>query len=637
MRRSITHSTPPTRPQLQPHEPPPACAFQGPNPLRRGASPPAFEGLPPRRLSGGAESPTAALRDMLGDHVWRDESSPPDAAASGPTDTPSQRGLAILAEWIDTGNWASVAGDIAPQLATRLPDWPAGRSLVVHQPGQAPLVFGEARWGRTPVEIWRQDNHYSALVGDRLVPVPGDGDCFYHAAITAMGEDARAFHPVAESRAIAMRQSMAGLVRRKPQEIARWVDLQQIARSAPPPPAPSASPDAMHMPLPDLVRSSEAPGGDRLERSIAALNELLTHARIRLSQDDSAKPLNGDLIRKCALRHGVDPGTLAEKINHQGILGRAGHADVQSWQNRVRGVSNRPITAAFLKSLQAQFRSSGPDLRCTDRLVVQVALRCGVSITHLRDLIGVSGEFSAKGQAMVDRAERKARHAPTRRLPPEILQHLQREAFRLGLRLEGHLLSSLAQQLNVPFRTLRRSIRADAIITPYGEQLLAAAPKINSRLTSAMLLEIQVRVLNRNSTLEAQAKDKNVSIHSLNKYLNSDGTLTVLGGDFLYRNALADKGEKLNPVSVDALMKLRALIKASDSFFDEDFLDYSRANHMPFPAFKRYINSNGEFTDAGNDFIRTHAVAETAPRSFTSFTMGAPDGNAHPPDPPMTL
>jgi hypothetical protein len=117
----------------------------------------------------------------------------PDASALAPPDPAAQEGLGILADWIETGNWASEAGDLVPQVCTLLPGWPADRALVVHHGGLFPSVFGTTREGRMSVEIHRENNHYSALVDGERVDVPGDGDCFFHATIMALGKkDAQA-------------------------------------------------------------------------------------------------------------------------------------------------------------------------------------------------------------------------------------------------------------------------------------------------------------------------------------------------------------------------------------------------------------------------------------------------------------
>ena len=103
------------------------------------------------------------------------------------------------------GNWDNQIMDLVPSIMTRLPSWPQNRSLLVideisaeHQwsvrftPGLAetiyPLGNHPDRTSRDIILSRTAQNHYSLILGDRVVQIPADGDCFFNAIARGLNE-----------------------------------------------------------------------------------------------------------------------------------------------------------------------------------------------------------------------------------------------------------------------------------------------------------------------------------------------------------------------------------------------------------------------------------------------------------------
>jgi hypothetical protein len=93
------------------------------------------------------------------------------------------------------GNWNGQQGYLAPWLLTRLPGWPENRILTIHAHGSNPQRYaasGREHIGGIPLNLLLHHQYYDLLnterSGDmtRIIPIPADGDCFYHAVLNGL-------------------------------------------------------------------------------------------------------------------------------------------------------------------------------------------------------------------------------------------------------------------------------------------------------------------------------------------------------------------------------------------------------------------------------------------------------------------
>ncbi len=104
-----------------------------------------------------------------------------------------------------SGVWNTQIMELVPAFITRLPIWPQNRSLLIvdqitaHQswsvrftPGQDERIYPMAHHPdqvRTDIVLRRSaQNHYNLVLGDRVVPIPADGDCFFNAIAQGLNE-----------------------------------------------------------------------------------------------------------------------------------------------------------------------------------------------------------------------------------------------------------------------------------------------------------------------------------------------------------------------------------------------------------------------------------------------------------------
>ena len=103
------------------------------------------------------------------------------------------------------GSWDNQIMDLVPALMTRLPSWPQNRSLIIideisaerrwsvrFTPGQAetiyPLNNHPYRSSADIILSRTARNHYSLILGNRVVEIPPDGDCFFNAIARGLNE-----------------------------------------------------------------------------------------------------------------------------------------------------------------------------------------------------------------------------------------------------------------------------------------------------------------------------------------------------------------------------------------------------------------------------------------------------------------
>jgi len=579
----------------------------------------------------------------------------PAGAALGPA---RQKGLDILVGWIHGSNWASVAGDIAPQFITRLPNWPAGRALEVFGPGfPQPVVyrFGNTQPGQMPVQIWRENNHYCALVNGRREAVPGDGNCFFHATVKAMGRaDVLALTGTdvdPNTQAFLMRLELARFVQGNPQEIAQWVDLEQIARSlsapfkpwqpwnspsaaqarpqtppqgtAPAEAAPSNAArlhadapkrsDALAPPsrhLPDVVRAASASAStsktdpksskvSMLERTAAALHELMALAKTRQHERADSLPLTSEDLEQCAAKYGLAVSPLKRKIKLNGNLNMRGHSILQSWEYKTKGISHRLPDAAFLRNMQA-FARSNQGNSLSDQDVIKYALQHEIAISYLRTLIRTNGEFTSFGHALIQRSEDNVNGIRYKNVTARTLLDLQKKARQ---NRDEHLdLRAEAERLNVRYTTLVKMIRGDGTISILGERKISGSEQTYEALTPDILLEIQDQVA-RGKSLKDECDKREISINTVLKMMTLDGILRPEGEYFLHSHGLKENRILPNHLTPDDLYEIKDIITHGALRPVEAMVRFSIERNLPYFMIRSCISVHGDFTRTGLQFL----------------------------------
>ncbi|CAH0128278.1 OTU domain-containing protein [Pseudomonas brassicacearum] len=104
-----------------------------------------------------------------------------------------------------SGVWNTQVMELVPGFITRLPIWPQNRGLLIvdeitaHQswsvrftPGQTERIYPTAHHPdqvRTDIVLRRSaQNHYNLVLGNRVVRIPADGDCFFNAIARGLNE-----------------------------------------------------------------------------------------------------------------------------------------------------------------------------------------------------------------------------------------------------------------------------------------------------------------------------------------------------------------------------------------------------------------------------------------------------------------
>ena len=83
--------------------------------------------------------------------------------------------------------WSGLGGEFSVRAITSLPGWPAGRVLSIEdRSGRESDRYGTGTPGSTPIRVRLHASHYDAIVDGKIVPVPGDGDCFYSSVLAGM-------------------------------------------------------------------------------------------------------------------------------------------------------------------------------------------------------------------------------------------------------------------------------------------------------------------------------------------------------------------------------------------------------------------------------------------------------------------
>ncbi|WP_343075408.1 OTU domain-containing protein [Pseudomonas sp. AF32] len=114
--------------------------------------------------------------------------------------------LSTVAASIRTpGTWNTQVMDLVPSIMTRLASWPQNRSLLIideltpervwsvrYTPGQHETIYPMGTHpDRTETDVVLRrtaQDHYSVVLGEEVVEIPADGDCFFNAIIRGLNE-----------------------------------------------------------------------------------------------------------------------------------------------------------------------------------------------------------------------------------------------------------------------------------------------------------------------------------------------------------------------------------------------------------------------------------------------------------------
>jgi hypothetical protein len=531
--------------------------------------------------------------------VLRETVTTDPVAGPAPLDAVSQRGLDTLVGWIENSNWASEAGDIAPQLITRLPGWPAHLTLEIHQPDAAPIVYGKTQRGQAPVTLWRENDHYSALVDGLPVQVPADGNCFYRAVVEAINpEDARALTLATDrnQQAERLRMALADFVRGHPEFVSQWVDLRDIAVSPSDPQVSSPVPSS-HLEALIPARSSSA------EKSKALLDELLALSERNRIQNPDMPALTPKMIETSAAKHGFSAVTVSGWIALYGKLKLTGHAIQQIWEKKqLGGIFERP-DANLLLSLQARAKDKKNPLPLGNEYITALSRLRNISINYLRSLIRKDGSFTRTGQEIVDQAMGGPVGVRSKSVTPQMLKDLQvrhREQGRLNLKHE-------ADRLHVSFGTLRKLIYSDGILSDRGESVVASRRKVFERITTDVMLETQERV-RAGEQLKDICTEKDLAYSTMRKRINQHGDLTPDGENIFHREESRTKNTKKNNITPKILLELQKTA-ANGALSLSRIFKYSKEKNVSFGALKTYFYLDGRFTEYGKAFLKRHRPA----------------------------
>lgn len=103
------------------------------------------------------------------------------------------------------GNWDNEVMDLVPSIITRMPSWPQNRSLLIidemsagrawsvrYTPGRDERVYPNSVHpdrASTDIVLRRTgQNHYSLVLGNRVMEIPADGDCFFNAVARGLND-----------------------------------------------------------------------------------------------------------------------------------------------------------------------------------------------------------------------------------------------------------------------------------------------------------------------------------------------------------------------------------------------------------------------------------------------------------------
>lgn len=131
----------------------------------------------------------------------RPANAPAEQGPSKPKGSPSAVSRSIRTP----GIWDTQVMELVPAIITRLASWPQNRSLLIvdeitahhswsvrFTPGQAESIYPmgyHPGQSSTDIVLRRSaQNHYSLVLRDRVVEIPGDGDCFFNAVARGLNE-----------------------------------------------------------------------------------------------------------------------------------------------------------------------------------------------------------------------------------------------------------------------------------------------------------------------------------------------------------------------------------------------------------------------------------------------------------------